>query len=134
MFGKIFGRRGGGGDAQALALQRDVYQKTLNHFSQFDERVSGLDDLAASFSEVWEEPGEVTQLKKDCAAIRELLSVIGNRLEIATSPLPLIGEPLTNVLDRIDSGEIVLQNLVVMLISKQAMLKAEKQSHDDAPD
>lgn len=134
MFGKIFRRRGGGGDAQGLALQRDMYQNTLNYFSEFYERVSGLDDLAASFSDVWEEPEEVTQLKKDCAVIRELLSVIGSRLEIATSPQPRISEPLMSVIDRVESGEVVLQNLVVMLISKQAMLKTEKQSRDDAPD
>ena len=134
MFGKIFGRKGGGGDAQGLAWQRDVYRHTLNRFSEFDERVSGLDSLAASFAEVWQEPEEVTQLKKECALIRELLSLIGSRLEIATSPLPQISERLMAVIDRVESGEVVIQNLVVTLISKQAMLNAEKQSRDDAAD
>jgi len=115
-------------------LQRDLYRNTLNSFSEFDERVSGLDDLAASFAEVWQEPEEVTQLKKECALIRELLSVIGSRLKIATDPLPRINEPLMRVINSIESGEVVIQNLVVTLVSKQAMLNAEKQSRDDAVD
>lgn len=134
MFGKIFGRRVGGGDAQGLALQRDVYRNTLNLFSEFDDRVSELDRLAASFAEVWQEPEEVTQLKKECAVIRELLSVIGSRLKIATSPQPRIIEPLTAVIASVESGEVVIQNLVVTLITKQAMLNAEKQSRNDAAD
>ena len=133
MFGKIFGRRDSGGDAQGLARQRDVYRNTLNRFLEFDKRVSGLDGLAASFAEVWQEPEEVTQLKKECAVIRDLLSVIGSRLEIATSPLPQINELLMNVIHSVESGEVVIENLVVTLISKQAMLNAEKQSRD-APD
>ena len=39
-----------------------------------------------------------------------------------------------SVIDRVESGEIVIQNLVVTLISKQAMLIAEKPSRDDAAD
>ena len=131
LFSKVFELSGGGGDAQGLAFQREAYRMTLDCFSEFDERVSGL-DLAESFVEVWQEPEEVTQLKKDCAAIRELLSLTGRRLEIATSPLPQVIEPLMTVLDRVESGEIVIQNFVLTLVFKQAMLNAEKQSRGDA--
>jgi hypothetical protein len=136
MFGKIFGRRrgGDGGDGQLLAFQREVYRHTLNCFSEFDERVSGLDSGAALFSGAWQEPEEVTQLKKDCATIRELLSLIGRRLKMATSPLPQLEEPLMHVIDRVESGDVVIQNFVMTLVFKEAMLNAEKQLRDDAPD
>ena len=133
MFGKkLFGRKGGGGDDQGLALQRNAYRETLAHFSEFDGRVQRLDELARAFAEVWQEPAEVTQLKRDCEAIRKMLAVMGERLDMATGPLPDIEEPLMATIDRVESGEVVIQNLVVTLTTKQAMLNTERQSRGDA--
>lgn len=129
MFGrKIFGRKSDGGDNQGLALQRNAYNETLAYFSEFDERVTGLDGLAQAFPDVWHEPAEVTQLKKDCASIREGLRIMGERLAIATAPLPNFTEWLPKILDRVESGEVILQNLVVDLTTRQALANANKQS------
>ena len=129
MFGrKVFGRKSDDGDNEGLALQRNAYRETLAYFSEFDERVTGLDGLAQAFPEVWHEPAEVAQLKKDCANIREGLRIMGERLAIATAPLPNFTEWLPKVIDRVESGEVIIQNLVVDLTTRQALSNANKQA------
>jgi hypothetical protein len=126
----MFGRKGlsqsSKGNDPGLQLQRDAHEKTLAYFLEFDGRVATLDGLAEAYVDVWEETPEIQRLRRNCAASHKVLGLIGQRLSIATAPLPDVIEPMQAIIQMVDKGQTLMEDLVTTLALRQALRNSTK--------
>jgi hypothetical protein len=115
-----FGRRKDPG----LERQRQAIKHVATVFQDLEHRMAGVADLRVSFAAVWQEPKAINEAQAKLPAMRELIRLLQLRADQATKELPKFDEPLTLLAHDIGYAGGLLENLVVTLTTRQAMVNS----------
>jgi hypothetical protein len=115
-----FGRRKDPG----LERQRQAIKKIGVAFEDIEHRFASIADLRVSFASVWQEVRAINEAQAKLPAMRELIGLLQLRADQATKELPKFDENIMLLADEIVYADRLLQDLVVTLTTKQAMVNS----------
>lgn len=115
-----FGRRRDPG----LERQRQAMKHVAKAFEELEHRMAGLTDLRVSFAAVWQESAAINEAQAKLPAMRELIGVMQLRADQATKELLKFDDSLTLLAHEIGYAGGLLENLVVTLTTRQAMVNS----------